>query len=66
MIGQMRSFNAHPYSISEVPKFNIDYRGLVKYARSKGVSVVELSDDEKEMFIKGNSMTDIRSKMIKL
>ena len=56
MIGQMNLSNAHPYSRDEIPKFNIDYRGLIKYARSIGKSVVELSDKEKEKFIIGNTM----------
>lgn len=64
MNGQMTSFN-HPYSVEEIPKFNIDYRGLIKYARSKGLSVPQLTDREKELFITGNSMADVREKMIK-
>ena len=59
MIGQIELSNAHPYSRDEIPKFNIDYRGLIKYAHSIGKSVVELSDKEKEKFIIGNTMDDV-------
>lgn len=66
MIGQMNLSNAHPYSRDEIPKFKIDYRGLIKYARSIRKSVVELSDKEKEKFIIGNTMNDVRKASIKL
>ena len=49
-----------PYSISEIPKVNIDYRGLIKYAHSVGKTVPELSDDEKDMFINGSSVREIK------
>ncbi|MGN0311744.1 MAG: hypothetical protein ACI4CC_03120 [Lachnospiraceae bacterium] len=60
MIGQMTLSNPHPYSVEEIPKFDIDYRGLIRYARSVGKSVKDLSDGEKEQFIHGNTMDDIR------
>lgn len=60
MNGQMTLSKAHPYSVAEIPKFNIDYRGLVSYARSVGRPVKDLSDKEKEQFIHGNTMNDIR------
>ena len=66
MIGQMNLSNTHPYSRDEIPKFNIDYRGLIKDARSIGKPVVELSDKEKEKFIIGNTMVDVRKASIKL
>ncbi len=66
MIGQKKSFDIHPYSIDEIPKFNINYKELIKYARSVGKSVVDLSDKEKERFISGNTMEDIRKASIKL
>ena len=64
MIGQMTSSDIHPYSIDEIPKFNINYKELIRYARSIGKSVIDLS--EKERFIIGNTMDDIRKASIKL
>ena len=66
MIGQTKLSNAHPYSCDEIPKFNINYRGLIKYAHSIEKSVVELSDKEKEKFIIGNTMDGVRKASIKL
>ena len=39
---------------SELPDVIIDYNGLRQYAREKGVSVVELTEEEKKRFIKKN------------
>ncbi len=35
----------------EVPKVKLDMRGALEYARSKGLRVCELSEDEKSMFV---------------
>lgn len=66
MIGQTTLSKPHVYKISEIPNFDIDYRGLTKLARQKGCSVAALSDSEKNQFIHGSTMAEVREKSIKL
>ena len=42
-----------PIPARELPKMRIDYKGLLAYAESKGVPVIELEESEKKQFVKG-------------
>ena len=41
-----------PILISQCPKLRLDLKGLMQYAKEKGVKVIELSEKEKAAFIK--------------
>ncbi len=41
-----------PVLLKDLPPLSIDYRGLVSYARSKGVQPGLLSEEEKASFIR--------------
>lgn len=41
-----------PILLKDLPPMNIDYRGLIKYARSKNTQPAYLTTEEKQMFIK--------------
>ena len=57
MSGQMMNYkislndSARPIMQSELPKVMIDYKGLLNYAKKKGVRVIELTDIEKKRFV---------------
>lgn len=55
-----------PYAIDEIPKVNIDYRGLISYAHSVGKTVPELSDDEKDMFIIDSSIDKVKKIVLRI
>ena len=42
-------------------KVRIDYHGLRDYAKKKGSKIFDLSDEEKNEFIKNSSMKEIRA-----
>ena len=69
MIGQMKHYRnvrlSGPYFKKDIPNVNIDYRGLVAFAKKKGVLVCNLSDEEKNLFIKGSDMNKVRAVAIK-
>lgn len=58
MNGQMKkykdSLNAMqgPVLLSQCPNIKLDLRGLMKYAKEKGVKVIDLSEEEKASFVK--------------
>ncbi len=58
MNGQMKRYKEslanmpEPILLSQCPKIKLDLRGLMKYAREKGVKVIELTEKEKEAFIR--------------
>ena len=49
-----------PILEDQIPKIKIDYKGLISYAHSRGVSVHDLSDDEKNKFISDTTIAEIR------
>ena len=52
---------ATPYKdYSDLLGINIDYKELIKYAKNKGISPAELSDEEKDLFIKNSDMKSIK------
>jgi len=57
MNGQMKRYKEslatmpEPILLSQCPRIKLDLRGLMKYAKSKGKKVIDLTDDEKNLFI---------------
>lgn len=60
MNGQMMNYRSYlqnlktmPQSImpSELPKIKINHKGLLAFAKEKGVKVIDLSEQEKQQFI---------------
>lgn len=41
-----------PILLSQSPKIELDLRGLMQYAKKKGVKVIELTEREKVLFVK--------------
>ena len=58
MNGQMRRYKeslakmSDPVLLSQCPKVRLDLRGLMRYAKEKGVKVTDLTEKEKAVFIK--------------
>ena len=57
MNGQMRKYKESlektpgPVMPSQLPKVKLDMRGLVRYAKEKGVEPILLTEEEKERFM---------------
>ncbi len=57
MNGQMKKYGeslknmSEPILLSQYPKIQLDLRGLMQYAKEKGVKVIELTEREKAAFI---------------
>ena len=58
MNGQMKRYKEiikdmpEPIRLKNRPKINIDMRGIMDYAEQQGKKVIELSEEERNMFIK--------------
>ena len=44
-----------PIQLSQI-KYKMDMRGVIKYAKDKGVSVADLTDEEKNRFVSPREM----------
>ena len=57
MSGLMQRYNESlaqtpgPILPKDLPLVTVDYRGLLSYAKQKGIDPSELSDDEKKRFV---------------
>ena len=40
-----------PVSLEEMPKVRFDFRGIIQYAKDKGVDPNDLTEEERERFI---------------
>lgn len=52
--------STEPVMPSQIPHVRIDCRGLIQYADAAGKTVMELSDEEKDKFIIGSTMRELR------
>ena len=57
MNGQMKKYKESlsktpgPIMPSQIPKIKLDMRGLVKYARERGVAPIDLTQEERPRFM---------------
>ena len=57
MNGQMKKYREslvkmpEPVLLSQCPKIQLDLRGLMQYAKNKGVKVIELTEKETAVFL---------------
>ena len=75
MSGQMKNYKSYkssldsmcgPYSPDEIPKVRIDLKGLSSYAKRIGKTVPELSDEEKQPFVVGLEVQELKRQMIRV
>ena len=43
-----------PISLKDIPNVRIDYKSLIKYAKSKGKKVIDLPMEERMKFVHNN------------
>lgn len=53
-----------PILADQLPDTSIDFTGLIAYAHSKGVKVGDLTDEEKNQFIKGDTIESLQKKLM--
>lgn len=53
-----------PILADQLPDTSIDFAGLIAYAHSKGVKVGDLTDEEKNRFIKGDTIESLQNKLM--
>ena len=57
MNGQMKKYKESlsrtpgPIMPSQIPKVKLDMRGMVKYAKERGIAPIDLTQEDKERFI---------------
>ena len=54
-----------PVLASQLPAVKIDFVGLAAYAKSRGVSVSDLTEEEKNQFIEGETVASLQEKVKK-
>ncbi len=52
-----------PILADQIPKVKIDLPELIAYAHDKGVKVGDLSDEEKNQFIHGETVSSLQKKV---
>ena len=53
-----------PILADQLPDTSIDFAGLMAYAHSKGVKAGDLTDEEKNRFIKGDTIESLQNKLM--
>ena len=53
-----------PILADQLPDTSIDFADLIAYAHSKGVKVGDLTDEEKNQFIKGDTIESLQKKLM--